>query len=89
MAVAVAQAGASGLVLFARSDFSSTNAACFSTTRAGQSLDVLTLAVDITNNQEAIAAAKRAEEAFGWLDVVINNAALFEYTSITDSNVDE
>ncbi|KIP09061.1 hypothetical protein PHLGIDRAFT_116775 [Phlebiopsis gigantea 11061_1 CR5-6] len=74
LAVAVAQAGALGLVLFARSDFYSTNGACFSTTQAGQSLNVLTLAVDITNNQEVIAAAKRA----GWLDVVINNAALFE-----------
>lgn len=88
IAIAVAQAGASGLILFARSDLSTTREACLSAQRAGKSLNILTFAVDIVNYQQVVAAVKKAEETFGRLDVVINNAAqLNEHMVITDGDV--
>lgn len=90
VAIAVAQAGASGLILFARSDLSSTKEACLSAKRAGKSLDVITCSVDITDKKQVETAVKKAEDVFGRLDVVINNAAqLNEYKTIVDSDVDD
>ncbi|GBE89714.1 Short chain dehydrogenase citE [Sparassis crispa] len=74
MAIAFAQAAVSGLVLLARSDTATTEAACLAAQRPGHSLKVLTLAVDITNLEQVSDAARRVEEMFGRLDVIINNA---------------
>ena len=73
-ALAVAQAGAKGLVLFARSDLSAVKAACLAAQRPGLPLDVLALTVDVGNNDQVVTGVKKAEETFGRLDVVINNA---------------
>lgn len=86
-AIAMAQAGVAGLVLFARSDLSATKDACLASQRAGQSLRVLTFAVDIANNEHVVAAVNKAGEVFGRLDIVINNAAqVGDYNLIADSD---
>lgn len=74
IALAIAQSGAKGLVLFARSDLSDVKAACLAVQRPGQPLGVLTVSADIANNDQVIAGVKKADETFGRLDVVINNA---------------
>ena len=68
IAVAFAQAGASGIVLLARSDLSATKAACVAAQRAGQSLTVHTVTADV------VAAAQQVKQRFGRLDVLVNNA---------------
>ena len=86
-AIAMAQAGVAGLILFARSDLSGVKEACLAAKRAGRSLEVLTLLVDISKNEQVVAAVRRAEEVFGRLDIVINNAARVEdYKLLADSD---
>ena len=60
LAVAFAQAGVSGLALFARSDLSATKAAAEAAQRPGQGLKVLTINGDATKTANAAAAAKKA-----------------------------
>lgn len=89
IALAFAQSGAKGLVLFARSDISKVKAACLSAQRAGHPLEVLTMPVDVANNDQVVAAVKKAEEVFGRLDIVVNNAGFFgKYSHIADSDPD-
>ncbi|KAI0729731.1 putative oxidoreductase [Fomitopsis betulina] len=90
LAVAFAQAGVSGLALFARSDLSATKAAAEAAQRPGQGLKVLTINGDATKTANAAAAAKKVKETFGKLDALINNAGYMEaVTSITDSDPED
>lgn len=90
IALAVSQSGAKGLVLFARSDLSEVKAACLSVQRAGHPLEVLTVCVDVTKNDQVVAAVKEAEEVFGRLDIVVNNAGYIEaYSHIAESHPDD
>ncbi|CCM01532.1 uncharacterized protein FIBRA_03588 [Fibroporia radiculosa] len=74
-AVAFAQAGASGLVLLARSDLNATKAACEAAAkRPGQSLKVLAINVDVSNTTQVNDAMAKVKETFGRLDIVVNNA---------------
>ncbi|KIP09052.1 hypothetical protein PHLGIDRAFT_23195 [Phlebiopsis gigantea 11061_1 CR5-6] len=89
-AIALAQAGVSGLVLFARSDLSAVKDACLASQRGGQSLRVLTFTVDIADNEQVVAAVNKAGEALGRLDIVINNAAqVADYKLIADSDAQD
>ncbi|CCM01538.1 uncharacterized protein FIBRA_03594 [Fibroporia radiculosa] len=87
-AIAFAQAGASGLVLVARSDLSATKTACEAVaTRPGQTLKVLTVSVDTSDATQVNAALAKAKETFGRLDIVVNNAGVLEpYALLGDSN---
>src|SRR5688500_16694968 len=44
----------------------------------GQSADLLTVQLDVTRADDAIAAANAAVEQFGRIDVLVNNAGIFE-----------
>ena len=44
----------------------------------GEANDLLVVKLDVTNTQDAEAAAKAAVERFGGIDVLVNNAASFE-----------
>lgn len=81
IAVAFAQAGASGIVLLARSDLSATKDACEAVQRSGQRLEVLTVAADCTKTADVITAAQAVKQRFGRLDVLINNAGYLESLS--------
>lgn len=86
-AVAMAQAGAKGIVLIARSSPDATKAACLEAAREGRKTEVLALAVDITDTAAVAAAAKRIEETFGRVDIVVNNAGYLEkYALIADTD---
>jgi meso-butanediol dehydrogenase/(S,S)-butanediol dehydrogenase/diacetyl reductase len=51
--------------------------------------DVLALAGDVGDPATAIDAARRCEEAFGGIDVLVNNAAMRNYASFADATADE
>ena len=76
IALTMAQSGARGLVLLARSSLSSVREECLTVQRSGHPLQVLSLQVDITDNNQVEAAAKEVKAAFGRLDIVINNAGI-------------
>jgi len=81
-AVAFAQAGVSGLVLFARSDMEGVEAACRAAARPEQELRVLTFTVDITDASAISEAVKQVKATFGKLDIVVNNAGAIEPLSL-------
>ena len=78
MAVAFAQAGASGIVLLARSDLTATKAACEAAQRGEQPLEVLAISADCTKTADVVAAAEQVRQRFGRLDVLVNNAGYME-----------
>ena len=81
IAMAMAQAGAKGLALLARSDLDHTKERCLAAQRPGHPLKVLTIQVDVANNDQVVAAARQVEETFGRVDVVINNAGMWRAVS--------
>jgi len=90
IALAMAQSGARGLVLLARSDLEAVKASCLAAQRPGHPLQVLALSVDVTNNEQVLDAAKQVQTTFGRIDVVINNAGYMEkHNLIADTDVDE
>lgn len=90
ISLAMAQSGAKGLVLLGRSDLTKVKAACLSVQRSGHPLEVLAMSVDITKNDQVVAAVKKVEETFGRLDIVINNAGYAEQIgSIADSDPED
>ena len=90
MAFAVAQSGARGLVLLARSSLDAVKERCLATQRPGCPLEVMTIQTDVANNDQVVAAAKQVEDTFGRVDVVINNAGYAErYNYIADSDPDD
>lgn len=78
IAVAFAQAGASGIVLLARSDLGTSKAACEAAQRPGHTLKVLAVAADCTKTADVAAAAEQVKQHFGRLDVLVNNAGYLE-----------
>lgn len=48
----------------------------------------LALRADVTNEEQMTAAAKRTAEAFGPIDVLVNNAALYGDMNIADQSVE-
>ena len=90
IALAIAQSGARGLVLLARSRLDAIEEQCLAAQQPGHPLEVLTVQTDVANNGQVVAAAKQVEETFGRVDVVINNAGYLErYNYIADSDPDE
>ena len=74
IALTVAQSGARGLVLLARSSLSSVKEACLSLQRPGHPLHVLAAQVDVTDGSQVATLVNEVESTFGRLDVVVNNA---------------
>ena len=90
IALAIAQSGARGLVLLARSGLDAVKEQCLAVQRPGHPLEVLTVQVDVANNDQVVAAVKQVEDTLGHVDVVINNAGYLErYNYIADSNPDD
>ncbi|GJE98160.1 SDR family oxidoreductase [Phanerochaete sordida] len=81
-ATAMAAGGASGLALLARGDLAATAAACRAAACASSNLQVLTLTVDVTDEAQVAAAAAQVQDAFGRVDVVINNAGHLEHWAL-------
>jgi 2-hydroxycyclohexanecarboxyl-CoA dehydrogenase len=50
---------------------------------------VSSFAADVADPKEAVRAAEHALEAFGRLDILVNNAAMRNYSAIADSTPDE
>ena len=90
IALTMAQSGARGLVLLARSSLSSAREECLTVQRSGHPLQVLSLQVDIADNNQVQAAAKEVKAAFGRLDIVINNAGYVDrYNLIADTDTED
>ena len=90
IALAIAQSGARGLILLARSSLDAVKEQCLAAQRRGHPLEVLAVQTDVANNEQVVAAAKRVEDTFGRVDVVINNAGYAErYNYIADSDPDD
>ena len=90
IALAIAQSGASGLVLLARSPMLSVKDECLAVQRSEHRLQVLPLQIDITDHDQVVAAVREVEATFGRLDIVINNAGYMEYHNlIADSNPED
>lgn len=49
---------------------------------------VLTLALDVTNNDQVIEAVRSTQEKFGRIDIVVNNAGYGETSSIEDISIE-
>ncbi|CCM02712.1 uncharacterized protein FIBRA_04818 [Fibroporia radiculosa] len=89
-ALALAQAGVSGLVLLARSDTSIVKAECEAVQRSGKPLTVITAAADVSNTTDIAGAVALVQSVFGRLDIVVNNAGCLEtYHLVADSDPDE
>lgn len=88
MSIAFAQAGASGIVLLARSDLSIVKTACEGAKRPGRSLQVVTIATDITKTADVVAAAEQVKQDLGRLDVLINNAGYMENVACSFGDYD-
>lgn len=91
-AIAIAQSGARGLVLLARSGpgLEAVKEQCLAAQRPGHPLEVVAVQTDVSSNDQVIAAAKRVEDTFGRVDVIINNVGILEhYNFIADSDPDD
>ena len=90
IALAFAQAGITGIALFARSNLHATEAACLAAQRPGHPLKVLSLSVDTTDSAKVTDAAEKVEAAFGRVDFIINNAGYMEpFRLIADTDPEE
>lgn len=92
MALSFAKAGASFIAAGARSDMSQltkdVERAALSASRSAPTF--LPAKMDVTDRKSVESAAAEVENAFGKLDVVINNAGVLgKFGLITDSNPDE
>jgi NAD(P)-dependent dehydrogenase (short-subunit alcohol dehydrogenase family) len=91
-ALSYARAGASYIGLGARSDMSALEREIQNVAqKAGRQLPkTLALKLDVTSEESVASAAKELENAFGRLDVLVNNAGYLEgFLSVADSNVDD
>ncbi|KAI5364501.1 Putative short-chain dehydrogenase/reductase SDR, NAD(P)-binding domain superfamily [Septoria linicola] len=88
-AIAYAKAGASYIAVAARSGLDTLATKMLdAAVRVGKSApNVLQLSVDVTSEESVGHAAKQAEQAFGRLDILINNAGYLEnFVPITESD---
>lgn len=86
-----ARAGVSRLAVGARSDLSSLEKDIQAAAKEGgkQAPQFLPLKIDIASRSSVEQAAKEVEQAFGSLDIIVNNAAYFpKVTPITESDPD-
>jgi NAD(P)-dependent dehydrogenase (short-subunit alcohol dehydrogenase family) len=88
MAVSFAKAGASLIAIGARSDLSATTKAIENATASvGKAAPkILPLKIDITSPESVDAASAEVRNAFGRLDIVINNAGVLNTAKIADSD---
>ncbi|KAM0189004.1 hypothetical protein ACHAPQ_011081 [Fusarium lateritium] len=88
MCAAFARAGASHIVLASRSDMSTTADAIRAAAKetGHPEPEVLSIKTDVGVPESVDALAKKISEAYGSLDVVINNAAFMKMASITESD---
>ena len=79
MAISFARAGASQIAIGSRSDNSSVVTAMRDAARAAgrEEPDILSLKVDIANEESVAAAVAEVKSRFGRLDIIINNAGAF------------
>lgn len=90
-AVAYAKAGAAGIGLGARSDFSAAEKEIMKAAAdAGKKPpNLLTVKLDTLSRQSVEEAAKKVQDTFGSLDVLVNNAGVLEkFDRIADSDPD-
>ncbi|KAF5694349.1 cercosporin resistance protein [Fusarium denticulatum] len=87
MCVAFARAGTSRIVVASRSDMSATAEGIRTAAKeAGHpEPEVLTVKADVGVPESVDALAQNIDETFGYVDVVINNAAFMKMVSIPDS----
>ncbi|KAK4992702.1 hypothetical protein LTR66_006213 [Elasticomyces elasticus] len=91
-ALAYAKAGASFIILAARSHLADLEKEVRSaaTQNGRDAPKTLSISVDITSLESVQAAAKKVEEAFGRLDILLNNAGyLEEFKPVAESDPDE
>lgn len=88
MCVAFARAGAAHIVLASRSDMSTTADAIRAAAKETgyPEPDVLSVKTDVGVPESVDALAEKVSEAFGSLDVVINNAAFMKIDTIAESD---
>ncbi|VZI02971.1 unnamed protein product [Fusarium fujikuroi] len=87
MCAAFARAGTSRIVVASRSDMSATAEAIkAAANEAGHpEPEVLTIKADVGVPESVDALAQKIDEAFGYVDIVINNAAFMKMVSIPES----
>jgi len=91
-AISFARAGASCIVIGARSSLESLKSEVQTAAKESgkQVPKVLALKLDVADNASVEKAAKEVENAFGKLDILINNAGYLEpFTKMVDSNPEE
>jgi NAD(P)-dependent dehydrogenase (short-subunit alcohol dehydrogenase family) len=91
-AISYAAAGSSKIAIGARSDFGTLESEIHEAAKkAGHPVpQILAVKLDVADNASVIQAAKLTEEAFGGLDILINNAGYLEtFVPIADSDIDE
>ncbi|KAI1073631.1 NAD(P)-binding protein [Whalleya microplaca] len=91
MSVSFAKAGASKIVIGARSDLSETiEAMKAATAKLGKPEPaILPLKIDVSNRQSVDRAAAEVKEKFGYVDIIINSAGILTKGYIADSDPDE
>ncbi|KAK6958283.1 hypothetical protein Daesc_001081 [Daldinia eschscholtzii] len=88
IAISYAKAGASKIAIGARSDLSATvNEVKAAAQKVGKpEPKVLALNLDVADPKNVDDAAARVKESFGQMDIVINNAGIFDITKILDTD---
>lgn len=90
--MAYAKAGAAGIGLGARSDISAVEKEVEkAAAEAGKKVpSILKIKLDVSSRQSVEEAAKKVQETFGSLDVLVNNAGYLEkFIPMVDSDPDE
>ncbi|GKU07591.1 glucose 1-dehydrogenase 2 [Fusarium langsethiae] len=88
MCISFARAGASRFIVASRSDMSTTAEAIRAAAKetGHPKPEVLTIKTDVSLPESVGALTKEIDEKFGYLDVVVNNAAFMNISSIAESD---
>ena len=91
IATSFAKSGASQIAIGARSDLSNIEAQMLAAAKElnRPAPQILRLKIDMTSQASLEAAAQKVEQAFGRLDILINNAGILGKQKILDSDPDE